>query len=71
MGSGSFSIVYLAKRKEKVYGLKQLSKDNLLGRNQMKYALTELRTLVKCRECPYVITLYFAFQTMNYLYLAL
>ena len=37
----------------------------------MKYAFTELRTLIKCRQCKYIIPLYFAFQTMDYLYLAL
>ena len=64
-------MVYLASRKGKTYAIKQISKDKLLYKNQMKYALIELRALERCRGCAYVIPLYFAFQTMEYLYLAL
>jgi serine/threonine protein kinase len=71
VGSGSFSTVYLATRKGKEYALKQLSKDKLLSTGQMKYALVELRSLILCRGCPYVVPIHFAFQTPDYLYLAL
>jgi serine/threonine protein kinase len=71
IGSGAFSTVFLAERKKRVFALKQLNKEKLLLRNQMKYAITELRTLVKCRGCKYVIPLYFAFQTPENLYVAL
>jgi serine/threonine protein kinase len=54
-----------------VYALKQLNKEKLLLRNQMKYAITELKTLIKCRKCKYIIPLYYAFQTPEYLYMAL
>jgi serine/threonine protein kinase len=37
----------------------------------MKYAMTELKTLIKCRRCKYIIPLYFAFQTPENLYMAL
>jgi serine/threonine protein kinase len=37
----------------------------------MKYAITELKTLIKCRQCKYIIPLYFAFQTPDNLYMAL
>jgi serine/threonine protein kinase len=37
----------------------------------MKYAITELKTLIKCRGCKYIIPLYFAFQTPENLYMAL
>lgn len=42
-----------------------------MGTGQMRYALVELRSLVSCRGCPYVVPLHFAFQTPEYLYLAL
>ena len=42
-------MVYLAQRNGKTYALKQLSKDGLLAKNQMKYAFTELNTLAKCK----------------------
>lgn len=37
----------------------------------MRYALTELNCLVKSKKCPYIIPLYYAFQTHEYLYFAL
>lgn len=63
--------MFLAKRGHRIFALKQLSKSKLLDKSQMKYALTELRVLMSCRGCPYIIPLYYAFQTPNYLYLAL
>jgi serine/threonine protein kinase len=69
--SGSFSTIYLAKKKGIELALKQMSKDKLLYKGQMKYALTELNVLIKSRPCPYIIPIYYAFQTHDYLYLAL
>ncbi len=43
--------------------LKQMNKDKLLYKGQMKYALTELNVLIKSKTCPYIIPLYYAFQT--------
>jgi hypothetical protein len=40
-----------------------MKKDDLLSKNQMRYAVTELRTLVRCRGCPYIIPIHYAFQT--------
>jgi serine/threonine protein kinase len=71
VGKGTFSTIYLAERKGRLYALKQLKKEELLLRNQMKYALTELRALIKCRKCKYIIPIYFAFQTPEFLYLTL
>ncbi len=51
--------------------LKQMNKDKLLYKGQMKYALTQLNVLIKSRPCPYIIPIYYAFQTHEYLYLAL
>jgi serine/threonine protein kinase len=48
-----------------------MSKDKLLYKGQMKYALTELNVLIKSRNCPYIIPLYYAFQTHEYIYLGL
>lgn len=39
-------------------------------KNQMKYAITERKVLIHCRQCKYVIPMYFAFQTPDYLYMA-
>lgn len=69
--SGSFSTIYLAKKNDKEMALKQMSKDKLLYKGQMKYALTELNVLIKSKNCPYIIPLYYAFQTHENIYLAL
>lgn len=71
IGAGSFSFVYMATRNGKRYALKQLNKDKLLMKNQMKYAITELNVLTRSQKCKYIIPLYFAFQTYTSLYLAL
>jgi len=39
-------------------------------KNQMKYAITERKVLIRCRLCKYVIPMYFAFQTPDCLYMA-
>ncbi len=48
-----------------------MNKDKLLYKGQMKYAITELNALIKSKHCPYIIPLYYAFQTHEFLYLAL
>ena len=37
----------------------------------MKYAMTELSILQRCRSCPFIINLGYAFQTEDHLYLAI
>lgn len=69
--SGSFSTIYLANKDTKTMALKQMNKDKLLYKGQMKYAITELNALIKSKNCPYIIPLYYAFQTHEFLYLAL
>ena len=73
IGSGAFSSVYkvVQKKDNKIYALKQMNKDELLYKNQMKYAMTELSILKNCIECPFIIDLGYAFQTEDYLYLAM
>ena len=71
IGKGAFSTVFKAEKDGKIYALKQMSKDELLYRDQLKYSLTELNVLRRCQACPFIIPLYYAFQTEGYLYLAL
>jgi hypothetical protein len=56
--SGSFSTIYLANKDKKTMALKQMNKDKLLYKGQMKYAITELNALIKSKHCPYIIPLY-------------
>lgn len=51
--------------------LKQLSKNELVQKRQLRYALTELEVLKLSVECPFILKLHYAFQTKDYLYMAL
>ena len=72
LGSGAFGKVFLARHLQtgKEYALKALKKKTLIMQKQIKYAVTEARVL-KLANHPYIINLHYAFQTPNYLYLAL
>lgn len=72
IGNGSFGQVYLAKhiKSEKTFALKVLSKKKLTAKKQLKYAVGEANILKKM-NCPFVITLHYAFQTPLHLYMAL
>lgn len=72
MGSGAFGKVYLAthKRTQLQYALKVLNKTRLLKKKQLKYAVGEAKILKKV-DCPFIIKLFYAFQTPMHLYMAL
>lgn len=72
LGSGAFGKVFLARHiKTGVnYALKALKKKTLILKKQLKYAVTEAKVL-KAANHPFIINLHYAFQTPNYLYLAL
>ena len=40
-----------------------MNKGKLLYKGQMKYAITEINCLIKSKSCPFIIPLYYAFQT--------
>ena len=48
-----------------------MNKDELMYKNQIRYAMTELSILKNCHKCPFIIDFGYAFQTEDYLYLAL
>ena len=72
LGQGAFGKVFLAKHpfSGKVYALKALKKKTLIVKRQLKYALSEANVLKKVSH-PFIINLHYAFQTPNFLYLAL
>jgi serine/threonine protein kinase len=72
LGEGSFGKVYLARRitSGKQYALKALKKRNLVVQKKLKYAVIEANILKQANN-PFIINLHYAFQTLNYLYLAL
>lgn len=72
LGSGAFGKVFLAKHiaSKKFYALKALKKKTLIVKKQLKYAISEANVLKKANH-PFIINLHYAFQTPNFLYLAL
>ena len=72
LGNGAFGKVYLAiyRPNGKDYALKVLNKKKLFAKKQLKYAVGEVNILKKV-ESPFIVRLYFAFQTPNNIYMAL
>eukprot|EP01017_Pseudomicrothorax_dubius_P042607 TRINITY_DN6981_c0_g5_i1.p1 TRINITY_DN6981_c0_g5~~TRINITY_DN6981_c0_g5_i1.p1 ORF type:complete len:338 (-),score=90.87 TRINITY_DN6981_c0_g5_i1:98-1063(-) len=54
----------------RIFAMKALKKRNLILKNQLKYALTEANVL-KAANSPFILSLHYAFQTPQYLYLVL
>lgn len=72
IGSGSFGIVYKVKKisSGQIFAMKSLSKGVLQKQKQLKYAISECK-IMKQLNHPFIVPLFFAFQTPKYLYLIL
>jgi len=70
LGKGSFGEVYLVvhRKTNESYAMKVLQKSKIMGRNLVRYALTERNVLSYIRH-PFIVSLHFAFQTSAYLVL--
>ena len=64
LGRGSFGDVYLVKHREtgQLYAMKVLSKEKIISRNLMNYAITE-RNVMSYITHPFIVGLNYAFQT--------
>jgi len=72
LGSGSFGHVYKCRCKlnGKIYAMKVLQKEKVLIHKQLKYAQAEANILRKNNH-PFVLSLYFSFQTPINLYMVI
>ena len=72
LGSGAFGQVYLTKHRKskKVFAMKVLNKKKLMSKKQLKYAVSETNILKRV-EHPFIVGLYYSFQTPLNLYLAI
>ena len=72
LGSGSFGKVCKVKLKQtnEIFAMKILNKKFLIKNKLLKYAITECNIL-KITKCPFIITLHYAFQTPENLYMVI
>jgi serine/threonine protein kinase len=72
LGKGSFGSVYLVEKKSTgdIYAMKILEKEKVLKQNLVRYAMTERNVLCLAAH-PFIVSLNFAFQTSQRLYLIL
>ena len=72
LGNGAFGKVYLAQYRVNgnKYALKVLNKKKLFVKKQLKYAVGETNILKKVNS-PFIVKLYYAFQTPSNIYMAL
>eukprot|EP01035_Chromulina_nebulosa_P033185 gene33185-44425_t len=74
LGKGSFGKVMLVKKKDDkagtLYAMKTLRKAALVKRNQLAHTSTE-RTILQNINCPFLVHLIYAFQTVDKLYMVL
>ncbi|TMW61499.1 hypothetical protein Poli38472_012690 [Pythium oligandrum] len=75
LGRGAFAKVYLVRGKgsnrEKWYALKAYNKQAIVQKNQAQYIHTEKAALQACSDHPYIVTLYYAFQSQDRLFLVM
>ncbi|KAJ3090820.1 hypothetical protein HK102_002563 [Quaeritorhiza haematococci] len=69
---GAYGKVYLAKKRttQDLFAIKILKKDDMVRKNMVSQVLAERKVLALSRN-PYVVKLYFAFQSKEYLYLVM
>ncbi|KXS18866.1 serine/threonine protein kinase 15 [Gonapodya prolifera JEL478] len=69
---GAFGKVYLARKTttQDLYAIKIMKKDTLMRKNMSSHILAERKVLALAKN-PYVVRLFYAFQSKNFLYLVL
>jgi protein-serine/threonine kinase len=72
LGRGAFGEVYKVtyKRTGMVFAMKVLQSDHIIGKNLVRYAMAE-RNLLSWVRHPFIVNLYYAFQTASHLVLVL
>uniref|UniRef100_A0A8C9H7A3 Non-specific serine/threonine protein kinase n=1 Tax=Piliocolobus tephrosceles TaxID=591936 RepID=A0A8C9H7A3_9PRIM len=69
IGVGSYGKVLLVKhvKQNKLYAMKILKKENIVSMNQLEHTIIE-RNVLKCVSHPFIVKMYYAFQTSKKLY---
>ena len=73
IGKGSFGKVYSARHKKEdtIYAVKVLNKKMILKRNEKNHIMSERNVLLKNLNHPFLVGLYYSFQTKDKLYFVL
>ncbi|KDO33453.1 serine/threonine protein kinase [Saprolegnia parasitica CBS 223.65] len=75
LGRGAFAKVYLVRgkgaNKDKWFALKAYNKQAIVQKNQAQYIHTEKAALQACSDHPYIVSLYYAFQSQDRLFLVM
>ena len=71
LGYGAFSSVFLVTHKEtkQKYAMKVMDKNILIEQKHLHYIITEFEILKQVNNFPFILSLHYAFQTANYLYM--
>ncbi|KAI9298623.1 serine/threonine protein kinase 15, partial [Neoconidiobolus thromboides FSU 785] len=69
---GAFGRVYLARKKttQDLFAIKVIKKDDMVRKNMVRQVMTE-RKVMALASTPYVVSMFFAFHSQNYLYLVM
>jgi serum/glucocorticoid-regulated kinase 2 len=73
IGKGSYAKVILVKKKDnqKYYAMKVIKKINITKKKQESHILTERNILVKFSKHPFLVRMYYSFQSKRKLYFIL
>ncbi|KAI9594237.1 kinase-like domain-containing protein, partial [Syncephalis fuscata] len=73
ISKGAFGSVYLAKKHATgdYYAIKVLRKSDMIAKNQVTNVKAERMILMMQRDSPYVVRLFYSFQSRDYLYLVM
>ncbi|CAO1620589.1 unnamed protein product [Parajaminaea phylloscopi] len=73
ISKGAFGSVYLAKKRTTgdYYAIKVLKKSDMIAKNQITNVKAERMILMTQTQSPFVVKLYFTFQSKDYLYLVM
>ena len=73
LGSGGFGTVYKVKEilTDKIYAMKVMNKNTIIIKKYFHYIMSEYEILKILSGCPFVLDIYYCFQSANYLYMVI
>ena len=73
LGIGGFGSVYKVKNilNEKEYAMKVMNKNSIIEQKYFHYIMSEFEILKSLSGCPFILDLYYCFQSANYLYMVI